>query len=38
MSRILVAIAAVGVLACTDQNDLSAPEQPATPAAAASDT
>lgn len=38
MSRILVAVAAVGVLACTDQNDLSAPEQPAAPAAAASDT
>jgi CxxC motif-containing protein (DUF1111 family) len=36
MSRILVAIAALGVLACTDQNDLSAPER--TDASAVTDT
>lgn len=35
MSRNLVVIAMLGVLACTDQNDVSAPEQPAAPAAAA---
>ena len=36
MSRILVAIAALGMLACTDQNDLSAPER--TDASAVTDT
>jgi CxxC motif-containing protein (DUF1111 family) len=40
MSRILVAIAALGVLACTDQNDLAEPETTESPAVAdaASDT
>ena len=36
MSRILVAIVALGVLACTDQNDLSAPDR--TDASAVTDT